>query len=105
MDELDLRVLRRLVFRPESLSRNRNFDAFDDPDFRRIRRIARHLRSVVDELRYVPVRHVRVTADDDAWVVHIERPEQAATRDIRLQRHELELLAMHPACAALRVNR
>lgn len=106
MDEFERRLLRRLVFRPESLSRNRNFDAFDDPTLRRLRRTARHLRSVIDELRTVPVRHVSADPDGaEGWTLTVVRPRESATREVRLSADEFDLLAEHPAGAALRLTR
>lgn len=45
-ESLERRVLRRLVFQPETFSRNQNFHAFDSDDGRRLLRLAARLRSL-----------------------------------------------------------
>lgn len=102
MDDFHRRLLRRLVFRPESLSRNRNFDAFNDPALKRIRETARHLRSVVDELRKAAVCDVQVARSEQGWSVSVRRVRENATRRIMLSDEEFRLLAEHPAATALR---
>lgn len=44
------RLVARLFFEREKISRNRNFEAFDDPEVQRAMRVARHLRSIVRDL-------------------------------------------------------
>lgn len=56
------RLIARLVFERHKLSRNRSFEAFDDPDVQRAVRLARHLGSVIGDLRD-PAVGVSTSAD------------------------------------------
>jgi predicted PhzF superfamily epimerase YddE/YHI9 len=106
MDPFEQRLLRRLVFRPEAMSRNRNFEAFNDAALRRIRRQAKHLRSVIERLRVTSVEQVSLTETGTGeWTLRIEVPSERAVREVQLDAAALELLAAHPACAAIRLSR
>lgn len=103
MDEFREKLLRRLVFRPDSLSRNKYFSAFDEPEMKRIRRVARHLRGILDTLGTTPLRYVSLQrAAEGTWQIGIESPEAHASRTITVQESELALLCDHPAAMALR---
>jgi hypothetical protein len=105
MDGFEQRLLRRLVFRPEVMSRNRNFDAFNDAALRRLRRQAKRLRSVIEMLRSTPIEHVSLTATEDGdWSLRVEVPAEHAVRVVLLEPDALALLCAHPACAALRLR-
>ena len=95
-------LLHRLVFRPEALSRNQNFATFNDPEFRRIRDRARHLRSVLTLLRTTPLRNVALRDTKAGWELRVQMPEQSAERMVVLSHDEVSLLATHPTATALR---
>ena len=106
MDDFTRKVLRRLVFRPETLSRNKYFSAFDEPQMRRLRRSAKHLRSVLDALVTTPLEQVSLAPlDDERWEICIESPATHARRTLRVSGDELGLLCEHPASTALRRHR
>lgn len=99
---LDEALLRRLLFHPEAISRNRNFATFNDPEFRRIRDRARHLRSVLKLLQTAPLEHVQLSETDAGYTLRVLLPEQSAERIVMLSEHEVALLATHPTATALR---
>lgn len=79
-ESLEKRILRRLVYHPESMSRNQNFHAFDSDDGRRIRRLAARIRSLQAAFRSPNARvsyqrsgeEHRITIDDSETGVHRE---------------------------------
>lgn len=92
LDRFERQLLRRLVFEPGRLSRNRNFYAFDDPAMRRMRRLARLLRALRDELRQVDPDQVSLAEDAGYVVVTVERPESAGRHVARVTPDELDVL-------------
>ena len=51
MDELLYKIVERMLLSQTSLSRNKNFEAYEAPTVKRANRIVRHLRSLRDDLR------------------------------------------------------
>lgn len=92
LDRFERQLIRRLVFEPERLSRNRNFFAFDDPTMRRLRRIASLLRALRRELASVDEDLVTVRQDGGFVVVTVRRPEAAARHVARVAPDELEVI-------------
>ncbi len=99
-DELYLRLLRRLVFEPHKLSRNRNFHTFASADTRRARRVAAHLRSLRNDLRGAGPGCVALELDDGAWRLRIHDPAAGLVRDAWLDATELDILREDPDVAA-----
>jgi hypothetical protein len=82
-ETLEKRVLRRLVYQPESLSRNQNFHAFDSDDGRRVLRLAARIRSLRVALRSAvsKVSCLSVGAD---FLITIDDPEAGVHRETLL---------------------
>ncbi|MCB9506775.1 MAG: hypothetical protein H6698_02645 [Myxococcales bacterium] len=79
-DELLWRLVRRLVFDPGSMSRNRNFASLDDAFGRRARRVAAHIRSVrADLLAGATVTRVE-RQRDGRWCLELESKMPDARR-------------------------
>jgi hypothetical protein len=93
LDRFERQLLRRLVFDPDRLSRNRNFYAFHDPAMRRLRRLAGLLRGLRSELAAADPGCVDVHVDSAGFVViRIERRDAMARRETRVAPDELEVL-------------
>lgn len=92
------RLVARLVFEREKLSRNRSFEAFDDPDVLRAVRVARHLRSIVRDLLDTTTV-VRSSLDDrrpGELRLAIEHPIRGVRRTAWLSAEELAILRLDP---------
>lgn len=71
MNLLSWRVLRRLVYEPHLMSRNRYPDSFADPVMARMRRRAARLRSLRALLQHSPVSAVHLLGTDSAGRVRL----------------------------------
>lgn len=102
MQELMYRLVERLLTDRESMSRNKNFAAFEEPRMKRAVRIARHLRTLQEDvLQWGP--QGCVSARRVGQRVHLE-VDYAGRRDHRLASislHELELMCLDPEVAAI----
>lgn len=96
MTPLFEKLVRRLVYEPETLSRNRNFHTFADPEARRARRVASHLRSVRDAVRRETTRVAAEVDDDGDWQITIVDPDSGVTRTARVASDELDILREDP---------
>lgn len=98
-ESLERRVLRRLVFHPETLSRNQNFHAFDSDDGRRVLRLAARLRSLLQAIRDPAV--VAVCSDDgDQLRIVIDDPATGVHRETILSRDAFAILVEDDAARA-----
>jgi hypothetical protein len=89
-------LLRRLVFEPETLPRNRNFHTFEDPAAARVRRIAAHLRSL-RKAATAPGAMIRVrTCPDGRWELSIEDPTSRLKRRAWITEDERDVLREDP---------
>jgi hypothetical protein len=85
-------LLVALVLVPASYSRNRFFELYKDPARRRVRRRAAQLRSVVAELVEC-AEAVRVAKFGCGFELSYRLRDRAAARRLRLEPHELALVA------------
>lgn len=95
MTPLEERLIRRLIEDPASLSRNRHFETFEDPDLRRARRTARLLAHLLGEF----AGGVRVRATEtldgetqERIALHLEDDSRALRRRVVLSFAEFRLL-------------
>jgi hypothetical protein len=63
MDDIERKMLVRLTFEPEKLSRNKNFETFEKPEFKRIRKRAAHLRALLELLEESDPNDVKFRPD------------------------------------------
>lgn len=99
MTPLERRLVERLVFEPESMSRNRNFDTFEDSLGRRAWRIAAHLRSVRRAVRRATTPARAVRTDDGRWEVQIREDADGVRRQAWLTDDEMDVLRQDPGFA------
>jgi hypothetical protein len=81
MNELEARLLRRLLDDPERLSRNRNFHSYQDAAVRRTARLSRVLRSLRDDLLRDDLGEIAVRehAEGGQLVVELGWPGRSRT--------------------------
>lgn len=99
MTPLERRLVERLVFDPESMSRNRNFHTFHDPVGRRAWRIAAHLRSVRRAVQRAGAQSRAVRGADGRWEVQIREDADGVRRQAWLTDDEMDLLRQDPTFA------
>ena len=100
MTPLQRKLVRRLVFEPHTLSRNRNFHAFEHEDAREARKVAARLRTIRTSLRR-DTNEVTLSYDGDGnAVVRVIDAERALRRTSTLTADELDVLCLDPRCAA-----
>lgn len=94
--DLTHKIVRRLLRDDDvEFSRNKNFDAYEDPMVKRALRIYRHLRSVEDDLLAAEGGDVTLEAverEDEQVVVRLSYPAGNARRDSFVTEEEWELL-------------
>ena len=101
MYELDRRLVTLLVFRRDSLSRNRHFHAFDEPSMRRARRIATHLRAILRRVQLDPDLSVNVSDEGPGQVrLELRAPQEDLIHNAWLSTDEWNILLMAPVMAA-----
>jgi hypothetical protein len=99
MQQLLYKLVERMLLQHGALSRNRNFEVFNDPRLRGATRIVRHLRALErDLLRFGA--HDLQRDPDGRWRLAISMPPLGAQRLALLSEHELQLLCLHPEVAA-----
>ncbi len=90
------KIVRRLLRDDEvEFSRNRNYEAYEDPKVKRALRIFRHLRSIEEDLLAAGEDAVRLRAverDDGRVVVRLHYPAGDAERTSYLTESEWRLL-------------
>jgi len=105
MDTLLYKTVERMLGAPGSLSRNRNFVAFEDPGIVRAGRIARRLASLRADLRrYGRQGAVAVTAtgaEHEAVCIEVRVDALHATRITRLDAEQVRLLRQDAEVAAI----
>ncbi len=105
MNPLERKLIRRLVYAPETMSRNRNFHAFDEPWTRAARRTAALLRSLRTAVHaeHTSVELVAAPAEEagelPAWDVVISDQKSGIHRRARVSGAELEILCEDARCA------
>lgn len=99
MTPLERKLVRRLVYSPEALSRNKNFHAFEADWAKAARRTAGLLRSLRTAMHDDRVQ-VSATEDAEAWQVVTFDPASGLRRVAHLRADELEILCEDPVCAA-----
>lgn len=92
MSPLERKLIRRLIFEPESMSRNRNFHAFSDPLAAHARRRAIWLRSVLGAFNGDDTVQVDATWDNSRLAVTMRDNSRELTRTSYLTADELEIL-------------
>ncbi len=78
------------------LSRNRNFDFFEEPDNRAALALSRYLRALAAEIEGGAERgtlRLQVRAIGDRWSVRVERTDLSVRHVARLTRQEVQWLA------------
>lgn len=94
--DLTHKIVRRLLRDDDvEFSRNKNFDAYEDPMVKRALRIYRHLRSVEDDLLAAGGGDVTLEAverEDEQVVVRLSYPAGNARRESFVTEEEWELL-------------
>ncbi|MFT6399068.1 MAG: hypothetical protein ACJAYU_003831 [Bradymonadia bacterium] len=90
-ESLERRVLRRLVFQPETLSRNQNFHAFDSADGRRVLRLAARIRSLLRAITS-PNTEVVCLLDGPQPRVLIDDPDTGVQRETLLSEDAFAVL-------------
>ncbi len=94
--DLTHKIVRRLLRDDDvEFSRNRNFDAYEDPLVKRALRIYRHLRSVEDDLIAAADGDVAIEAverEDDSVVIRLTYPAGNARRESFVTEEEWRLL-------------
>lgn len=102
MNDLQRKLLFRLTFEPEKLSRNKNFATFEKTEFRRLRRRAAHLRSVLNLLERSSPNDVRFRAQASADAIEVQFGDvRGGTRLAILPLEEYELLLAHERSRSL----
>lgn len=92
VDALDKKLLLRLLKSPEKLSRNKNFQLFNDARTRRVRRIARHLQSIQDMIEGADVEALGVQRTPEQVILTFEDTTRNARRQARLSYDEWDVL-------------
>ncbi len=93
MTTLYQRLVRRLYLEQDSLSRNRNFLAFEAPEAARARRVAAHLRSVRNDLLRTHTVAPTVAREPDGRLrLTFVRGAADASRVTWLSRDEVDIL-------------
>lgn len=103
MDALEEKLLARLVFAPEKLSRNKNFAMFQRPEYRRVRRRAAHLRSLLDLLERADPNDVRIAlcGEREEIEVRVDELRSGGTRLSYVPVAEYLVLLRHAATRRL----
>lgn len=100
MTPLEERLIRRLVEGSEALSRNRNFELYEDGAMRRARRVARWFGGLLESLREGAVVE-RVVHGETAVEVVLVDPRHGLRRACRFSPAEYRLLASLAPTGAL----
>lgn len=100
MTPLERELVRRLVYAPEAMSRNRNFHAFTDAMAWRARRTAAHLRSIRRALLRADV-DTAIQRSGERWEITVVDPANSLRRVARIGDDELAILREDPAVAAM----
>jgi hypothetical protein len=94
--DLTHKIVRRLLRDDDvDFSRNKNFDAYEDPMVKRALRIYRHLRSVEEDLlaaEHGDVTLEAVEREDETVVVRLSYPAGNARRESFVTEQEWQLL-------------
>lgn len=102
MNELERKLLFRLTFEPEKLSRNKNFATFEKSEFKRLRRRAAHLRSVLRLLERSSPNDVRFGTQASEGAVEVRFDNvRGGSRLAILPIDEYELLFAHERTRSL----
>lgn len=100
MDELTLRIVSRLREEPSSLSRNRNYVTFEEPEARRALQVVRFLGSLEKDIlegrACGPVEVLRL-GNGPRWQIKLVFPLLKGTRTSYLSEEEYDLLLENPA--------
>ncbi|MEZ4265255.1 MAG: hypothetical protein R3F39_02665 [Myxococcota bacterium] len=79
-----------------ALSRNRNFEFFEEPDNRAALSLSRYLRALAQEIgggARAGTLRLQVRPDGDHWSVRVERVDLSVRHVARLTRQEVQWLA------------
>ncbi len=97
MQQLMYRMVERMLTDRGSFSRNKNFEAFNDPRLGRATRIVRHLRSLQNDLLLSDgAGGVKVEVEGHKVRLEIARPEVRSVRVAYINRDELSLMCLNP---------
>ena len=88
-EERDLLV--QLLF-AEQVSRNQQFDRFEEPQYKRLHRISKHLKALHRELQRPDGEYWVEELEFQAVCLHIHRPSVGLVRKVFLSLTEWELL-------------
>lgn len=92
MNELEARLLRRLLDDPERLSRNRNFHSYQDAAVRRTARLSRVLRSLRSDLLREDLAEIAVRERPESGRLVVELGWPGHTRTTFVSEDELAAL-------------
>lgn len=98
MQELLYKMVERMLRQRNALSRNRNFEAFNEPRLRNATRIVRHLRALEHDVLRFGI-HDLAPHPDGRWRLEIQVGSVNARRVAWLEPRELELLCLRPEIA------
>lgn len=83
LDPSEHKLLKELLF-GERISRNKAFDRFEDPSYKRVHRIARMLRAVHQQLHRPAFEHWREDLEDGRICLRLHDPKVGIMRAILL---------------------
>lgn len=105
MADLLYRAVERLLAEGDSLSRNKNFDVFEDAHLKRARRIVKHIRSLrADLLEHGDGDSITITetpCDAGRRAIELSIIHLSGRRVAFLSAEEYRLLALDPAVATI----
>ena len=101
MQDLLYRMVERMLRDRALLSRNKNFDAFDDPRLRHASGIVRHLRALEADILRFGIHGDVARGRGGKYRFEIRMDELKGTRVAHLNARELALLCINPSVERL----
>lgn len=84
MNQLLYKMVERMLLHPNSFSRNKNFEAFEEPRLRKATRIVRHLRSIQRDLKTHGARAEVAVTPPEALPARPADPDDPSRVQVRL---------------------
>jgi len=91
MNTQEMELLKQILF-DKNMTRNRQFETFQDPKIKKIRRMARILQTLHKELSQTGVKHWIEPTDENRLKLHLYHPSIKAQRTVFLTQQQWELL-------------
>jgi hypothetical protein len=85
-----------LLLQEKPFSRNRNYEAFNDPRFSRAIALYRRLRALLSDLERADKEGTRVVVTEDARQVRLEFASPRYSRTAFVERSAWNVLMLHP---------